>query len=284
MVFTTPYVLRAASELDWTAYLDRALGAAKGDAGKSAAVLKHLPRGPARRASVAAPLQPEDAVVMGWRDRRWTPYQPRPKAAKLSAEQIGRMRDTAVRFVERSKVLGTLVERVELTRGRVYVWRDETDLMARITPLSSASFLLESQRRSGWSEHARGTLRVVLGALERDRFGGFHGLGTLARKSKTGDASVLVTLHRTFGIPLDVVAEPREWHALRRQPEIAEHDATRERVLVRFSAIGPFGSFGGTCLYALRDGEWGCYVIKPSAAASLATAEAWLNKRSWQAW
>lgn len=41
LVFTTPYVLRAASESDWTAYLDRALGAAKGNAGKSAAVLKH---------------------------------------------------------------------------------------------------------------------------------------------------------------------------------------------------------------------------------------------------
>lgn len=82
---------------------------------------------------------------------------------------------------------------------------------------------------------------------------------------------MLVTLHRTFGIPLDVVAESRGWHALRRQPDIAEHDATRGRVLVRFSAIGPFGSSGGTCLYAPRDGEWGCYVIKPSAAASLAT-------------
>ena len=115
-----------------------------------------------------------------------------PEGGELSAEQLGRMRDTAVRFVERSKVLGTLVVRVELTRGRVYVWRDETDLMARITPLSSVTFLLEAQRGNGWSEHARGTLRVVLGALERDRLGGFHGLGALARKPKTGDASVLV--------------------------------------------------------------------------------------------
>ncbi len=221
---------------------------------------------------------------MGWRSDRWQPYQPRPKVAKLSAEQLGRLRDTASRFVARSKVLGTLVERVELTRGRVYLWRDETDLMARISPLSSATFIIEAQRGNGWSEHARGTLRVVLGALERDRFGGFHGLGALARRPKTGDSSVLATLHRTFGVPLPVVAEPREWYALRRQPEIVEHDAKRGRVLVRFSAIGPFGSFGGTCLYALRDGEWGCYVIKPSASASLSSAEAWLAKRSWQGW
>lgn len=156
--------------------------------------------------------------------------------------------------------------------------------MARITPLSSATFLLEAPRGNGWSEHARGTLRVVLGALERDRFGGFHGLGALARRSKSGDSSVLATLHHTFGVPLDVVAEPREWHALQRQPEIVEHDAHRGRVLVRFSAIGPFGSFGGTCLYARRDGEWGGYVIKPSASGSLASSEAWLAKRSGQGW
>lgn len=221
---------------------------------------------------------------MGWRGGRWKPCEPRPKVAKLSAEQLGGLRDTASRFVARSKVLSALVERVELTRGRLYLWRDETDLMARITPLSSATFLLEAPRGNGWSEHARGTVRVVLGALERDRFGGFHGLGSLAEKSKAGDSSMPATLHRTFGVPLDVVAEPREWYALRRQPEIVEHDATRGRVLVRFTAIGPFGSFGGTCLYARRDDEWGCYVVKPSASASLATAEAWLAKRSWQGW
>jgi len=164
---------------------------------------------------------------MGWRSDHWRPYEPRPKVAKLSAEQLGRLRDTASRFVTRSKVLSVLVERVELTRGRLYLWRDETDLMARITPLSSATFLLESQRGTGWSEHARGTLRVVLGALERDRFGGFHGLGSLARKPKAGDSSVLATLHGTFGVPLDVVAEPREWYALRRQPGIVKHDTKR---------------------------------------------------------
>src|SRR5690606_29112361 len=100
---------------------------------------------------------------------------------------------------------------------------------------SSVTFLLEAQRGNGWSEHARGTLRAVLGALERDRFGGFHGLGALAKKPKAGEASVLATLHRTFGVPLDVVAEPREWHALRRRPEIAEQmpNGARARPLLR---------------------------------------------------
>jgi hypothetical protein len=52
----------------------------------------------------------------------------------------------------------------------------------------------------------------------------------------------------------------------------------------RFEAIGPFGAFGGTCLYARVDGEWDCYTIKPSAAATIASAEAWLVKRDWQDW
>ena len=41
VVFTTPYVLRGAREQDWAAYLDRALGAAKGDASKTTAALKY---------------------------------------------------------------------------------------------------------------------------------------------------------------------------------------------------------------------------------------------------
>jgi hypothetical protein len=54
---------------------------------------------------------------MGGRYRRWTPYQPHPKVAKLSDEQLGRLRDAALRFVARSKVLSTPVERIELTRA-----------------------------------------------------------------------------------------------------------------------------------------------------------------------
>jgi len=35
---------------------------------------------------------------VGWRSDRWKPYAPRPKVAKLSAEALGRLRDTASRF------------------------------------------------------------------------------------------------------------------------------------------------------------------------------------------
>lgn len=220
---------------------------------------------------------------MGFRSNHWKPYEPRPKVAKLSSDQLGRLHDNASRFVERSEVLRALAVHVEVARGRVYFWRGEDELMARITPLSSKTFLLEAERGSGWSEHARGTFRVVLGALERDKFGSFHGLGPLRGKSKQNDSSAQGLL-RTFGVPLHVIAEPREWYELRRKPQIVEHDAERGRVLVRFSATGPFGSFGGTCLYARRDGQWECYVVKPSVSASLVTAEAWLAKRSWESW
>lgn len=59
---------------------------------------------------------------------------------------------------------------------------------------------------------------------------------------------------------------------------------TKDRVLVRFAAYGMSGSFHGTCLYALTDGEWGCHTIKPSASETIATAETWLNKRDWEDW
>ena len=40
----------------------------------------------------------------------------------------------------------------------------------------------------------------------------------------------------------------------------------------------------GTCLYALVDGHWSCYSIRPNASADITAAETWLRKRSWQAW
>lgn len=40
VLFTTPYVLRGASERDWLAYFERTLGAARGDAHKSSSALK----------------------------------------------------------------------------------------------------------------------------------------------------------------------------------------------------------------------------------------------------
>ncbi|HEX7479967.1 MAG TPA: hypothetical protein VF331_19345 [Polyangiales bacterium] len=210
---------------------------------------------------------------------------PRPKLAKLSKDQLERFHCTTAKFVEESAVLRELVDDVQLSRGRIYFWRADDDAMARVTPLSSRTFLLEAPWRNGWTEQARGPLRDVLVALASDTTGKFHGLGALATKSKGGGSkSPQQILHGDFKVPLQVLAEPRGWYAMRRKPRIIETDRKRGRVLVRFEALGPVGAFHGTCLYARVDGEWSCFTVKPSASASIASAEAWLVKRGWEDW
>ncbi len=220
--------------------------------------------------------------LMGWRDR-WASrsYVPRPKLQKLSATELTRLQATASRFVARSPVLSELVSKVEVQRGRFYIFDADAYVMARITPLAGPTFLLEAPWRGGWSEAKSGSWRVVLGALERDERGTFHGLGSLASKGKGGSVQKKL---RALGVPVRVLAEPREWYARHRKPSIVATDKERGRVLVAFEQFGAFGSFGGTCLYARRDGEWSCYTIRPNASASIASAEAWLKKRDWEGW
>ena len=99
----------------------------------------------------------------------------------------------------------------------------------------------------------------------------------------TASLSALDAFHY-FGLPLEVIAEPSVWYSYHRVPQIVEASKDRTRVLVRFTAASLTGSFGGTCLYAQRDGQWGAYPIRPSESRSMATAEAWLVKRKWEAW
>jgi hypothetical protein len=55
-------------------------------------------------------------------------------------------------------------------------------------------------------------------------------------------------------------------------------------VLIRFTTASLSESFGGTCLYAFRDGTWGAYPIRPRDCKNIASAEAWLVKRKWKGW
>jgi hypothetical protein len=88
-----------------------------------------------------------------------------------------------------------------------------------------------------------------------------------------------------FGLPLAVIAQPTEWYSYHREPKIVEWRKDRARVLVRFTAESFSGEeFGGTYLYACRDGHWGAYRIKPSESQDIASAEAWLVKRKWRGW
>ncbi len=172
----------------------------------------------------------------------------------------------------------------KLARGRLYLWGQPDDLMARITPLGPRLLLLESPRGNSWTEHKQGSLVTVLRVLERDTKGAFHGLGSLVAKPRQGEPSAQVILYRDLKIPVRVLAEPRYWYSMHRRPVIAEVNSTKDRVLVRFVASGISGSFYGTCLYALREGKWGCYTIKPSVSETISSAEQWLDKRKWEDW
>jgi len=221
---------------------------------------------------------------MGWRDKgSWGEYRPRPKAAKLPAEDLERLHAKADKFVEESVILRDLLQSVQLARGRLYFWNEPEDLMARITPLGPKSMLLEAPRRDSWTEVKRGAMHVVLRALQSDKKGTFHGLGVLLEENHD-EPPAQVILHRELGIPVRVVAEPRYWYAMHRTPRVAEISEATDRALVHFSSRGLSGSFHGTCLYARRDGEWDCYGVRPNKSDSIAMAEAWLEKRDWEGW
>lgn len=221
---------------------------------------------------------------MGRRHGGWPERVPRPKVAKLSKEELPRLHARAAKFVEDSVILRKLVEEVKLARGRIYLWREPEDMMARITPLGPRSMLLETPRRNSWTEHKRGQLATVLKYIEDDTRGTFHGLGSLVTKKRGSKPSVQQILQRDFQVPIRVLAEPEYWYSMHRKPSIAEISDAKDRVLVRFVAHGMSGAFHGTCMYALKNGEWGCYTIKPNASETIATAEEWLDKREWDDW
>ena len=102
----------------------------------------------------------------------------------------------------------------------------------------------------------------------------------------TGEGcTVQEALFHYFGLPIEVVAEPSGWYSYHRKPRIVEASEDRTRVLVWFSTESMSGeTFGGTCLYAQRHGQWGAYPIKPSESKTIVQAEAWLVKRKWKAW
>jgi hypothetical protein len=256
---------------------------------------------------------------MRWRRRDWPEREPRPEARTLSDEEKKKLLATMTREIAASPVLSGLGLRIRSQRGRFYLERPfgETDpagveAWGRITPLIDAkgTLLLEQERHKGrWSEIARGSARKLIKAIAGDTKGTFHGLGALDEalrragkglerlpvqregkaafvSTETGEAcSTQEALFHYFGLPLHVLVEPSEWYSYHRKPAIVEGNEDRTRVLVRFGAMSWSGeSFGGTCLYALRDGRWGAYRIRPSEGRDIASAEAWLVKRKWRQW
>ena len=253
---------------------------------------------------------------MRWGRDRWPEYIPRPKPRRLTDKEKTTILAAMTRAVAASPVLSYLGVRVWALRGRFYIERESSegevaDVLGRITPLLAAkgALLLEVQGRSGnWREVAQGSASKLIKAIASDTKGRFHGLGSVdkvLRKAKKGLNRLPVKKHgkckfvysktgavctaqdalfHYFGLPLEVIAEPSVWYSYHRVPQIVEASKDRTRVLVRFTAASLSGSFGGTCLYAQRDGTWGAYPIRPSESESIASAEAWLVKRKWKAW
>jgi hypothetical protein len=228
---------------------------------------------------------------------------------RLSADEQAALLAQMTREIARSPVLSGFGVRVRFLRGRFYVERatpSSVEAWGRITPLADG-LLLEVERRS-WNEVARGSAQKLIQVIAGDDRGAFHGLGSLdssLRKAGQGltrlpmklegnqfiyadtgeGCTVQEALFHFFGMPIEVIAQPALWYAYHRTPCIVDYAKDRTRVLVRFSATSWSGeSFGGTCLYALREGQWGAYPIKPSESRSIATTEAWLVKRKWKAW
>lgn len=250
----------------------------------------------------------------------WPERPPRPKVQRLSPERKEAILATLAEGIETSPVLSALSIRASALRGRFYLerlWQEpgadpEIEVIGRITPLTKPkhALLLETEYRKGsWTEIARGSARKLIDRVAGDTEGTFHGLGVLHNSIRASEGgterqavemqpdrqfvytetgrkcSVQEALYHFFEIPIPVVAEPSKWIRYRRSPEIVEMNEDRSRILVRFSAESLSGDrFGGTCLYARVLGDWNAYTIKPNQSRSIASAEAWLEKRKWEGW
>jgi hypothetical protein len=236
---------------------------------------------------------------MRWR-RDWSARPPRPKVRRLSADEQKTLLASMTREIARSPVLSGFGVQVRLLRGRFCVERatpSSVEAWGRITPLAD-DLLLEVERRS-WKEVARGSAETLIGVIAGDARGTFHGLGSLdhlLRQAGQGltrlpmklednqfiytdsgeGCTVQEALFHYFGLPIEIIAQPATWYAYHRTPRIVECAEDRTRVLVRFAATSQSGSFGGTCLYAQRDGSWGAYPTGILFGACSSARKKWL--------
>jgi len=254
---------------------------------------------------------------MSW-GRKWPERQPRPKVRKLYEEEKAKILNSMKNSIISSPVLTVLNFRVKLARGRFYYEQafsdtDDVAIMGRVTPLANPAdeFLLEvDYGGSDWKKIKQGKIRAITNTVSGDTEGVFHGLGVLdksiraARKNKSDklmivekenltfsyagsdtQCSVQEILFHYFGVPIDIIVEPRAWYAYRRTPHIKEIDENKNVVLVKFTAMSMSGgSFGGTCLYIKREDKWAAFTIRPNQSDTIQSAIMWLEKRKWVAW
>ena len=229
---------------------------------------------------------------MGWSDR-WDEKVLRPKLKRLSKEQKDEFLKLLEQGITSSPVLTGLNIRVRSLRGRFYLekpWYDpeeeaEMETIGRVTPISGKRdiFLLDAQKTNGnWYEVMRGTLQEVLHDIANDERGTFHGLGVLEKNlRKASDSSthpeidmqdnyqfryvgteevctVPEVLYHVFGVPIPVIAEPREWYAYYRTPKIIEVSEDNTSITVEFTKLDTYygREVGDTCVYKKQDEMW----------------------------
>jgi hypothetical protein len=232
---------------------------------------------------------------MGWR-KEWPKKAPRPKLKRLSNEQKNEILDVLKQGISASPVLGALGIRVKARRGRFYLekpWYDseeeaEVDIIGRVTPIAGKKciFLLDAKKMNeNWYEVMQGTLQEVLNSITNDTRGTFHGLGTLdksLRKASNGSLRLKIEMHdryrwiyadtgeectvqevlyHVFGVPIPVVAEPREWYVYHRKPKIIEVSEDHKSIVVEFTKIDMYygQETGNTCIYKQQKGKWEIY-------------------------
>ena len=109
----------------------------------------------------------DEAVVKPSTKARRSPRagKSKPASTKLNPERLARLHARAIALIDTIEPLGDLIKEVQLARGRLYLWWQPGELMARITPCKPGPMLLETPRKKLWTEVKRGQLATVLRAL-----------------------------------------------------------------------------------------------------------------------
>ncbi|KPA09844.1 hypothetical protein MHK_009959 [Candidatus Magnetomorum sp. HK-1] len=248
---------------------------------------------------------------------------PRPKLKKLTDDKKKEIVDKLNKAISASPVLTSLKFRFRSLRGRFYLERlyysnsnDEEDIyidvLGRITPLASKqrSYLFEKEKsKNNWYKIVQGSIAKIINVITDDTKGTFHGLGILDKNlrqkgvskkkvklmiteediqftyAKSSEiCSVQEALYHYFNVPIEIIAEPRDWYEYHRTPHIVEVSQDQNKVLVSFGSYGMMGSFDGTCLYAKIKDKWNFFTIKPNQSKNIDTSIAWLEKRGWKDW
>ena len=265
---------------------------------------------------MASPREEEEADAMA--TANWPERQPRPEARTLTDEEKKKLLAGMTKEIASSPVLtglgltgpvatgpvlpGATARRGGLCRGRGVGPDHAAGRLGR--PAAGAGTpqgkLVRDRQGIGQETH-QDHRRRHQGDVPRARCAGQgvakagKGLERLPvkREGKTKfvyvgtgeECSVQEALFHHFGLPLHVLVEPSEWYSYHRKPTIVEASKDRSPGAGAVRGESSSGeSFGGTCLYACRDGRWGAYRIRPSESRDIASAEAWLVKRKWRQW